>query len=251
MILDEIVRRTEARIGGLPEFGETAEGSPRRSLREAILSVQGKNAVIAEIKFASPSAGPLRRPAGVERIARELAAGGCIALSVLTEPFFFRGDPEHLRRARTAVPLPVLRKDFVIDERQLRETAAMQADAVLLIAGLLGDRLPRFADLAFRLGLEPLVEVHTEEEAERALETDAALIGINNRDLRTLEIRLDTTRTLSRIVHREGRLVVSESGFRTPGDLRRMKEYCDAFLIGSSIMASHKPGETLREFVCA
>ncbi len=251
MMLDEIVGRTEARIAGLPDFGEIGHVSPHRSLKEAIFSMQRKMAVIAEIKFASPSAGSLRQPADVERIARELAASGCIALSVLTEPFFFQGDPEHLRRARTAVPVPVLRKDFIIDERQLRETAAMRADAVLLIAGLLGDRLPHFVDLAFRLGLEPLVEVHTEEEADRTLETATALIGINNRDLRTLEIRLETTRILSPRVRREGRLVVSESGFRTAGDLRRMKPYCDAFLIGSSIMASHSPGKTLREFVCA
>ncbi len=126
-----------------------------------------------------------------------LEQGGCIALSVLTEPYFFGGTCKDIARVKSAVSLPVLRKDFIIDERQIPESRALGADAVLLIAAVLKDRLPGFVDLVLDYGLEPLVEVRTGAEAEVALSTEATLIGINNRDLTTLGIDRSTTRILS------------------------------------------------------
>jgi indole-3-glycerol phosphate synthase len=180
-----------------------------------------------------------------------LREGGCIALSVLTEPYFFGGTCRDIARVKSAVSLPVLRKDFIIDERQIPESRALGADAVLLIAAVLKNKLPYFVDTVLDYGLEPLVEVRTGSEAELALSTKATLIGINNRNLSTLGIDRSTTRNLSEQLRRDGRLIVSESGMQSADDVREMKQYCDAFLIGSSIMSHDYPGKKLEEFVCA
>ena len=222
-----------------------------RSLIGAICQPGRGNAIIAEVKFASPSRGRIRTGGPPEQVARDLVAGGCRALSVLTEPRFFGGSPDDLVRIRRAVDVPVLRKDFIIDPIQLEETRSLGADAVLLIATLLGERLPGFVERAQALGLEPLVEVHSGEEAEIALMTGADLIGVNNRDLLTMEIDLGTTLALGPGIRRAGRRVVSESGIRTPGDIRTLRPACDAFLIGTSVMASKDPKKALEEFVCA
>ena len=145
----------------------------------------------------------------------------------------------------------MLRKDFIIDPRQLEETRSLGADAVLLIAAILGDRLNGFVERAMALGLEPLVEVHTRREAEIALATGAELIGVNNRDLQTMKIDLGTTLALGPGIRGAGRQVISESGIRTPGDIRALRPACNAFLIGTSIMASEDPRKALEEFVCA
>ena len=221
------------------------------SLTAAIRASAGKNAVIAEIKCASPSRGMIRRNVDMAQMAGVLTEGGCVALSVLTEPYFFGGAGMDVARVKSAVNLPVLRKDFIVDERQIAETRALGADAVLLIAAVLGDRLPAFVDLASDYGLEPLVEVHNSAEAESAVGTNATLIGINNRNLATMTIDRSTTRILSECVRGGGRLVVSESGMRSADDVREMKPYCDAFLIGSSIMSHEHPRKKLEEFVCA
>ena len=251
MILDEVLRRTEKRVARLPASFPEAGNRPRLSLAAAIRSRNGRNAIIAEIKCASPSSGVIRRNVDMAMMAGVLEQGGCTALSVLTEPYFFGGTCKDIARVRSAVSLPVLRKDFIIDELQIPESRALGADAVLLIAAVLKKRLPGFIDLVIDYGLEPLVEVRTEDEAELALSTKATLIGINNRDLTTLGIDRSTTRTLSEQVRRTGRLVVSESGMRSADDIREMKPYCDAFLIGSSIIAHEHPGKKLEEFVCA
>jgi len=251
MILDEIVRRSEKRAALLPaEFPEPPV-KVHASLAGAIRGKSGKNAVIAEIKCASPSRGIIRRNVDMAQMAGILAEGGCVALSILTEPYFFGGTGQDIARAKSAVNLPVLRKDFIVDERQLAESRALGADAVLLIAAVLGSRLPEFVDRAADYGLEPLVEVHNRAEIESALDTHATLIGINNRDLSTMTIDRSTTRILSESIRREGRLIVSESGMRSADDIREMKPYCDAFLIGSSIMANTRPRKKLEEFVCA
>ena len=253
MILDEIVRRTVKRVARLPEsFPETTEKPCLgASLAAAIRNRNGKNAVIAEIKCTSPSGGIIRRNVDMAMMAGELAGGGCVAISVLTEPYFFGGTGRDIERVKSAVCLPVLRKDFIIDERQVAESRALGADAVLLIAAVLGKRLPVFVDIAKNYGLEPLVEVHTRAEADAALATETLLVGINNRDLVTMTIDRSTTRLLSEELREEGRLVVSESGMRSADDIREMKPYCDAFLIGSSIMAHKQPRKKLEEFVCA
>lgn len=251
MILDEILRRTKKRVAGLPaSFPEPRRREPV-SLENAIRNRQGKNAIIAEIKTASPSRGVIRRNVDMAMMAGVLEQGGCVALSVLTEPYFFGGSVQDIGRVKAAVNLPVLRKDFIIDERQLAESRALGADAVLLIAAVLKGSLPGFVDRAFDFGLEPLVEVHTPDEADGALATQATLIGVNNRNLSTFAIDRSTTRLLSGRVREDERLVVSESGMRSADDVREMKPYCDAFLIGSSIMSHEHPGKKLEEFVCA
>jgi indole-3-glycerol phosphate synthase len=252
MILDEIIRRTGKRVALLPDSFPEVPSRQRSCLADAIRNRNGSNAIIAEIKCASPSRGVIRRNVDMAMMAGVLKEGGCTALSVLTEPYFFGGTVQDLTRVRNAVSgVPILRKDFIIDERQIAESRALGADAVLLIAALLKDDLPEFVDLALRQGLEPLVEVHTAGETEEALGTNATLIGINNRNLRTLGIDRSTTRILSERVRGGNRLIISESGMRSADDIREMKQYCDAFLIGSSLMADDNPGKKLEEFVCA
>ncbi|HSA38936.1 MAG TPA: indole-3-glycerol phosphate synthase TrpC [Methanoregula sp.] len=251
MILDEIIRRTEKRVSGLPSSFPEARCREKMSLIKAIRNRNGKNAIIAEIKCASPSRGVIRRNVDMAMMAGVLEQGGCSALSVLTEPYFFGGTAQDIGRVKTAVSLPVLRKDFIIDERQIAESRALGADAVLLIAAVLKGNLPDFVDLAIEHGLESLVEVHTADEVKEALATKTTLIGVNNRNLTTFGIDRSTTRNLSEKIRDNCRLVVSESGMRSADDVREMKPYCDAFLIGSSIMSHDHPRKKLEEFVCA
>jgi len=251
MILDEIIKRTERRVAGLPSSFPEAPRRDHISLSAAIRNRNGKNAIIAEIKCASPSRGVIRRNVDMAMMAGVLEQGGCTALSVLTEPYFFGGTTRDIGCVKSAVKLPVLRKDFIIDERQIAESRALGADAVLLIAAVLKRNLANFVDLAISNNLEPLVEVHTADETAEALSTKATLIGINNRNLETFGIDRSTTRILSDRIRLEDRLIVSESGMRSADDIREMKQYCDAFLIGSSIMSHHHPRKKLEEFVCA
>ena len=252
MILDEIVMRTRARVSALALKDElTASPYKRLSLVEAIRSADDRNAIIAELKYASPSEGSIRTGPEPAYLAREFASGGCVAISVLTEPDFFKGSLDFIAEVRNQVELPVLRKDFVIDERQLYETRNSGANAILLIAGLLGEHLCEFAELATDLGLEPLIEVHSEREMDLALGTDGMLIGINNRDLATMKVDIETTMRLAGPAHDAGRLVVSESGIGTPGDIMRLKGTADAFLIGTAIMSAEDPKTKLEEFVFA
>ena len=251
MILDEILKRTEKRVALLPATFPENGTKVHASLINAIRSRNGGNAVIAEIKCTSPSRGIIRRNVDMAMMAGALAGSGCVALSVLTEPYFFGGRGQDIARVKSAVSIPVLRKDFIIGESQIAESRALGADAVLLIAAVLKERLPAFVDLTQEYGLEPLVEVHDANEVKTALATRAELIGINNRDLTTLAINRATTRLLSERIRSAGRTIVSESGMRSADDIREMKPYCDAFLIGSSIMAHKRPEKKLEEFVCA
>jgi indole-3-glycerol phosphate synthase len=251
MILDEIVKRTRKRVNNLPSEFPEPPAFRRTSLARAIRNRNCRNAVIAEIKCSSPSKGVIRRNVDMPMMAGVLVGSGCIALSVLTEPYFFGGSGVDIRRVKGAVDVPVLRKDFIIDERQIAETRSLGADAILLIGAVLGDRLPAFVDIAMDFGLEPLVEIHNPAERESALATNAEIIGINNRNLSTLSIDRSTTRILSEGLLNDGRLIVSESGMRSADDIREMKAYCDAFLIGSAIMAHQHPQKKLEEFVCA
>ena len=187
----------------------------------------------------------------MQMMGRALAGAGCVAISVLTEPHWFGGSVRDIARVKEAVTVPVLRKDFIIDARQVEETRALGADAILLIAAILQERLPEFVDASFDAGLEPLIEVHNEAEVRHALATRASIIGINNRNLTTFAIDRSSTRTLSGGIRSSGRLVVSESGMRSADDVRELKPYCDAFLIGSAIMSDEHPQKKLEEFVCA
>ncbi len=206
----------------------------------------GKPAVIAEIKKASPSKGVLREDFQPAAIAVSYAAHGAACLSVLTDREFFQGAPEYLQEARAACTLPVLRKDFLVDEYQVYEARAWGADAVLLIvAALRPPQLRALHALAMELGMDVLVEVHDAEELSVALELEGAILGINNRNLRTFEVRLETTLDLlGRIPG--GRNVVTESGILTTHDVTRMRAAgVNAFLVGEAFMRAADPGEAL------
>ncbi len=208
----------------------------------------GLPAVIAEIKKASPSKGVLREDFRPAEIARSYAAGGAACLSVLTDVDFFQGSDAYLQHARAACDLPVIRKDFIVDPYQVVEARAIGADCILLIAACLDDRqMDRLNDLARELGMDVLIEVHDEQELERALRTGNLLIGINNRNLRTFEVTLATTLDLlSRIPG--DRLVVTESGILAPEDVRLMREHkVNAFLVGEALMRAEDPGARLAE----
>jgi indole-3-glycerol phosphate synthase len=205
-----------------------------------------KRAVIAEVKRASPSKGLLRDPFEPAAIARSYAAAGAACLSVLTDREYFRGAPEHLIEARAACDLPVLRKDFVVEPYQVYESRAMGADCILLIAAALsaGD-MRGLERLAQELGMGVLVEVHDAAELDAALTLATPLLGINNRDLRTFETRLETTLDLLPRVP-PGRLVVTESGILAPDDVSRMRRAgVSVFLVGEAFMRAPDPGKAL------
>ncbi|MFN0304958.1 MAG: indole-3-glycerol phosphate synthase TrpC [Burkholderiales bacterium] len=206
----------------------------------------GRSAVIAEIKKASPSKGVLRENFDVAAIARAYASHGAACLSVLTDRQFFQGAPEFLVEAKAAVSIPVLRKDFIVDPYQVVEARAMGADCVLLIVAALEQaRMVELEDLAIALGMAVLVEVHDADELDRALQLRTPLLGINNRNLRTFETRLETTLALLHRIPVE-RLAVTESGILSRGDVERMRTHgvC-AFLVGEAFMRATDPGQAL------
>lgn len=208
----------------------------------------GLPAVIAEVKKASPSRGVIRENFDPSEIAASYEKGGATCLSVLTDIDFFQGADEYLQQARAACSLPVLRKDFIIDPYQVYEARVIGADCILLIAACLSDtQLRELSTLAVRLGMDVLVEVHDAEELLRTLPLNLPLVGVNNRNLRTFETRLDTTiELLARIP--EDRIVVTESGIHTPEDVALMREHgVNGFLVGEAFMRADEPGEKLAE----
>ncbi|MCD4800824.1 MAG: indole-3-glycerol-phosphate synthase [Methanococcoides sp.] len=254
--IHEIINSTEKRIKTLYEAEDhpTLNGSTQgiEKIIEAIHSKKnsGKVPIIAEVKPASPSMKIMDiSPEEAGKIAIDMEDAGAIAISVLTEPEFFEGSIDNLKAVREAISLPVLRKDFIIDKVQFDE---VRSDLILLIAGLLDERLEEFIEYARSKKFEPLVEVHDAEELTYVLENSSAkIVGINNRDLTTLEVDIATTEELIPIIKKydrrtgEEHLVISESGVHTPEDARRMmRAGADAILIGTSIV---KDGDIYRK----
>ncbi len=227
-----------------------ADAGPVRGFRVALAEriARGRPAVIAEAKRASPSKGLIRADFDPSEIATAYARGGAACLSVLTDVDFFQGADSYLRQARAACVLPVLRKDFTVDPYQVWEARVLGADAVLLIVAALDDaRLAALNDCAAEAGLDVLVEVHDAAELERALRLQPALLGINNRNLRTFETRLETTLELRERVP-GGTLLVTESGIHTRDDVARMRAAgVHAFLVGEAFMRAADPGARLAE----
>jgi len=254
-ILEKILARKRAEIAErsarlpLAELRARAPSAPpTRGFVNALRArlATGKPAVIAEIKKASPSKGLLRADFDPAGIAQSYERHGATCLSVLTDRDFFQGADEHLLAARAACALPVLRKDFTVDPYQVYEARALGADCILLIVAALDDEHLRvLAELARDLGLDVLVEVHGAAELERALPLNTPLIGINNRDLRTFDVRLETTLDLLTCIPKN-RIVVTESGIHTPADVARMCQHgVSVFLVGEAFMKSREPGERL------
>jgi indole-3-glycerol phosphate synthase len=245
-ILDTIVAQKQREVALLPEGRVTpaAIRAARQDARDFLAALRqpkrGPLALIAEVKKASPSAGVICADFDPVRIAREYEAAGATCLSVLTDEKFFQGSLAILEQIHGAVSLPLLRKDFIIDERQILESAAHGADAILLIVRILTDeQLRYFHDLAVEAGLAALVEVHDEAELERALAVDAALLGVNNRNLDNFKVDLETTARLAAKV--KNKFLVAESGLHFADDVQRVhRAGAGAILVGESLL--RRPG---------
>lgn len=252
-ILSAKRREVEAARAALPLAAIEARARSAPPVRDFVAAIEakiaaGRPAVVAEIKKASPSKGLLRAEFSPAEIARSYASAGAACLSVLTDREFFQGAPEHLAQARSACTLPALRKDFVIEPWQVYESRALGADCVLLIAAALARQDMRGLEAVARgLGMAVLVEVHDGAELEAALTLQTPLVGINNRNLRSFESRLETTLDLLPRVP-AGKIVVTESGIGAPADVQRMRGAgVQAFLVGEAFMRAAVPGQALAE----
>jgi indole-3-glycerol phosphate synthase len=256
-VLDRIIEARRAAIAhrkkSVPETALRFGAKHAKPVRDftAALTRDSLN-VIAELKKASPSRGLIRADFDPVALAKSLEAAGAAALSVLTEEEFFQGELKYMRDARAAVQLPVLRKDFIVDTWQVWEARATDADSFLLIVAALGDvMLGELLALGRELGMEPLVEVHTREELARAMSAGARIVGVNNRNLHTLEVRVETSLELVEEIP-DGCIAVCESGLRANADLLRLRAAgFDAFLIGEHLMAQPDPAEALGKLLGA
>lgn len=252
-ILDEIVAKTRARLAAAPPDEEALkraiEGPRAHEFARALAPQPGVDAirVIAEVKAASPSAGPIVPDPDVEAIARTYRDGGAAAVSVVTEPEFFRGSREWLARARSASGLPVIMKDFVVEPVQLLEGIAAGADAVLLLASLLdAETIARFIGILDDYGRDALVEVHDERELERAVAGGARIIGVNNRDLNSFKVDLATSERLAPRIA-DGTIRVAESGIASHADVLRLAAAgFQAFLVGESLLRQNDRSAAVR-----
>ena len=258
-ILDKIVEEKQREVAKLPARLIAAgdlrdamlEHGERRDFVSALKNPRGGIALIAEVKKASPSAGIICNDFDPVKIAKEYEAAGASCLSVLTDEKFFQGSLDYLRQIRAAVKIPLLRKDFIIDERQILEAIEWGADAILLIVAILTDaQLKKFHSLAIEAGLAALVEVHDEEELERALKISPLLIGVNNRNLKTFTVDLATTAQLAPRIINKGSLLVAESGINFHADVERLKKCgAGAILVGESLVKQVDIRAKVRELI--
>ncbi|GFO72130.1 indole-3-glycerol phosphate synthase [Bathymodiolus japonicus methanotrophic gill symbiont] len=239
------LRMSIADLAGIISDTETPRGFARALQEKAATK---KPAIIAEVKKASPSKGVIRENFKPVEIAQDYAMTGATCLSVLTDKEYFQGGEVNLQLARQACPIPVLRKDFMIDPYQIHESRALGADCILLIVSALADtQMHELADTTKELGMDILVEVHDQAEMERALKLDTPLMGINNRNLRSFETSLQTTLDLQKMVP-DDRLVITESGIHTSEDVRLMMDNgIYTFLVGEAFMRAAQPGAKMRE----
>ncbi|MBI5238535.1 MAG: indole-3-glycerol phosphate synthase TrpC [Deltaproteobacteria bacterium] len=257
MILDEIVKRRFAgllRQKGVLSLAEIKKNldpaRPIRDFKKAVSAPSDDVRIIAEVKKASPSRGVIRDVFNPLGLAKEYEANGAAAVSVLTEEAYFQGSLEHLKLIKENTGLPVLRKDFIIDEYQIYEARSAGADAILLIAAILDEKvLKNFIWLTEALGMAALIEVHDEEEIEKALEAGVGLIGVNNRDLKTFKVDINTTIRLLPLVPKD-KILVSESGIRERADILMLKKAgVSAFLIGEALIKEKDAGKKLRGLI--
>lgn len=246
---EEIAERS-ARVS-IPQLIEkTASASAPRGFAKAMADkiARGESAVIAEIKKASPSKGVIRENFNPAAIAKSYEQGGAACLSVLTDVDFFQGADEYLQMARNASSLPVIRKDFIVDEYQIYEARAMGADCILLIVSALNkEQLIQLHEVALSLGMDVLIEVHDEAELDIALTFDNPMVGINNRNLHTFEVSLENTYQLLNKIPKN-KIVITESGIHAKEDVAAMREHnVHAFLVGEAFMRHDEPGEKLSE----
>jgi len=249
-ILDE-KKNEVARLKKSMPFNRDKERQPLRDFKAAI-SIPQKISLIAEIKFASPSAGLIREKVDPISIGRIYQDAGAAAISLLTDKRFFQGDLENLPRLKEAISLPILRKDFIIDAVQVREAFFYGADAVLLIARILSQQqLAEYIDLCRELGMAPLTEVHSRDDLEKAVACGAEIIGINNRDLDSFNVDIQTTFKLAPLVPNNC-ILVSESGITEKGDIGALQTTgIQAVLVGSALMRSEDPAKKTKEIVIA
>jgi indole-3-glycerol phosphate synthase len=256
MILSKIIEEKRAEVKRrrkeitLNQLKEKAAGICIKSQFKKAISRKGRINLIAEIKKSSPSQGIIRHDFDPLSIALTYQASGACAISVLTDERFFDGKLEYVRMVKKRVTIPVLRKEFIIDEYQIYESAAVGCDAILLISNILTkEELGRFYHTAKQLGMDVLVEVHNEEELWKALDTPAGIIGINNRDLSNFNVDLSVTRRLIHLIP-ENRTIVSESGIRTYEDVMFLKSLgVNAVLIGETFMRADNIGNKIRELI--
>lgn len=258
MILDDILTRkrkdldelrTRLPLSRLQKIAESRTVLAPRSFKQALLNPKKIN-IIAELKKASPSEGVLREDFQPMRLGEIYEIGGASALSILTEPHFFMGRSSYLKTVRQVTSIPLLRKDFIFDRYQLYETALLEADAYLLISSLLTEEeLREFIKIGKDLGMDALVEVHSDEDLQKAIAANAEIIGINNRNLRTLQVNpLNSERLIPHIP--EGKVIVVESGLKTHDEILRFKSLgANAFLIGTTFMKSPDIAQTFHQLL--
>jgi indole-3-glycerol phosphate synthase len=256
MILDKIIENKRS------EVERTKKSKPLDFLKSELQNLDdtkgfyesirpdGSTKVIAEIKRASPSKGVLREDFDPVEISKSYSRSGASAISVLTDSRFFKGSLDHLSDVRSAVVLPLLRKDFIIDPYQVYESRLYGADAILLIVAALDSTILReLLELAHSLDMDAIVEIHDERELDKAIEADGKIIGINNRDLKTFDVSLETSIKLCRLIPRE-KIIVSESGISSSDDIKRLKSAgINVLLIGETFMRAPEPGEELRKLL--
>jgi len=253
-IVESAMSLLESRKGDAGYVSEVQEriSAAKKTLR--LKKVSGANSIIAEVKYSSPSSKAAFSGSTVEEVVGDYLKGGAAAISVLTEEKYFRGSLAFLERARKVADLPLMRKDFILDDFQVDEARAFGADGVLLIVSLLGEELGDMLDHAHSLSLWCLVEAHSEEEVDAALDAGADLIGINNRSLSSMKLDLNTTIRLSGLIPKTKKLV-TESGINSAEDIKKLKQECvrkpDFYLVGTSLMQAQDRVEKLGELAKA